>query len=177
MDEQLRLREEEEVAQPLQRVRVRRGIVRRGRPVLARRLSGARALALHPSGRRAAVTVAGRGGDPVDVESHARGETLYGAGTPSAVHRSDARASCVIARPITAGRSCSRTGARRGAERGDADKDGSYKHLFNEDLIKLGLARTITFSHAYRRKFGGDHIDDVREAVRAYEERIGWSRR
>ncbi len=30
---------------------------------------------------------------------------------------------------------------------------------------------------AYRRKFGGDHIDDVREAVRAYEERIGWSRR
>ncbi|HEU4703562.1 MAG TPA: chorismate synthase [Conexibacter sp.] len=27
---------------------------------------------------------------------------------------------------------------------------------------------------AYRRKFGGDHIDDVREAVRAYEERIGW---
>jgi chorismate synthase len=30
---------------------------------------------------------------------------------------------------------------------------------------------------AYRRKFGGDHIDDVREAVRAYEERIGWHRR
>jgi len=29
---------------------------------------------------------------------------------------------------------------------------------------------------AYRRKFGGDHIDDVREAVRAYEERIGWHR-
>ena len=35
----------------------------------------------------------------------------------------------------------------------DADKDGSYKHLFNEDLIKLGLARTITFSHAYHREF------------------------
>jgi len=30
---------------------------------------------------------------------------------------------------------------------------------------------------AYRRKFGGDHVDDVREAVRAYEERIGWRRR
>jgi chorismate synthase len=30
---------------------------------------------------------------------------------------------------------------------------------------------------AYRRKFGGDHIDDVRQAVRAYEERIGWRRR
>jgi chorismate synthase len=27
---------------------------------------------------------------------------------------------------------------------------------------------------AYREKFGGDHIDDVLEAVRAYEERIGW---
>jgi chorismate synthase len=29
---------------------------------------------------------------------------------------------------------------------------------------------------AYRQKFGGDHIDDVLEAVRAYEERIGWRR-
>jgi chorismate synthase len=29
---------------------------------------------------------------------------------------------------------------------------------------------------AYREKFGGDHIDDVLEAVRAYEERIGWTR-
>jgi chorismate synthase len=27
---------------------------------------------------------------------------------------------------------------------------------------------------AYRRKFGGDHIDDVREAVQRYRERIGW---
>jgi chorismate synthase len=27
---------------------------------------------------------------------------------------------------------------------------------------------------AYRRKFGGDHIDDVREAVDAYVKRIGW---
>ncbi len=27
---------------------------------------------------------------------------------------------------------------------------------------------------AYRSKFGGDHIDDVLEAVRAYRERIGW---
>ena len=30
---------------------------------------------------------------------------------------------------------------------------------------------------AYRRKFGGDHIDDVRGALAAYEERIGWRRR
>jgi chorismate synthase len=29
---------------------------------------------------------------------------------------------------------------------------------------------------AYRDKFGGDHVDDVRAAVRAYEERIGWRR-
>jgi chorismate synthase len=29
---------------------------------------------------------------------------------------------------------------------------------------------------AYRRKFGGDHMDDVRGALRAYEERIGWHR-
>jgi chorismate synthase len=29
---------------------------------------------------------------------------------------------------------------------------------------------------AYRDKFGGDHIDDVREAVERYEERIGWKR-
>jgi chorismate synthase len=27
---------------------------------------------------------------------------------------------------------------------------------------------------AYRRKFGGDHIDDVRAALGAYRERIGW---
>jgi chorismate synthase len=35
----------------------------------------------------------------------------------------------------------------------------------------------FVLADAYRRKFGGDHIDDVRAAVRAYEERIGWSRR
>jgi endonuclease YncB( thermonuclease family) len=35
----------------------------------------------------------------------------------------------------------------------DADKDGSYEHLFNQDLVELGFARTTTFSHAYRREF------------------------
>ena len=35
----------------------------------------------------------------------------------------------------------------------DTDKDGSYEHLFNEDLIQLGLACTTTFSHAHRREF------------------------
>ena len=33
------------------------------------------------------------------------------------------------------------------------DKNGTYEHSFNEDLIILGLARTTTFSHTYRRKF------------------------
>jgi chorismate synthase len=34
----------------------------------------------------------------------------------------------------------------------------------------------FVLADAYRAKFGGDHIDDVREALRAYEERIGWHR-
>jgi chorismate synthase len=33
----------------------------------------------------------------------------------------------------------------------------------------------FVLAEAYRSKFGGDHIDDVLEAVRAYEDRIGWS--
>jgi len=32
----------------------------------------------------------------------------------------------------------------------------------------------IVLAGAYRDKFGGDHIDDVRAAVAAYRERIGW---
>jgi chorismate synthase len=35
----------------------------------------------------------------------------------------------------------------------------------------------FVLADAYRRKFGGDNIDDVRAALRAYEERIGWRRR
>jgi chorismate synthase len=34
----------------------------------------------------------------------------------------------------------------------------------------------FVLADAYRQKFGGDHIDDVRTALRAYEERIGWRR-
>jgi chorismate synthase len=34
----------------------------------------------------------------------------------------------------------------------------------------------LTLAAAYREKFGGDHIDDVRAAVAAYEARIGWTR-
>jgi chorismate synthase len=33
----------------------------------------------------------------------------------------------------------------------------------------------FVLADAYRRKFGGDHIDDVRAAVDAYRERIGWT--
>jgi chorismate synthase len=34
----------------------------------------------------------------------------------------------------------------------------------------------IVLAGAYRDKFGGDHINDVRAALAAYEERIGWRR-
>jgi chorismate synthase len=33
----------------------------------------------------------------------------------------------------------------------------------------------FVLADAYRRKFGGDHIDDVRAAVDAYRRRIGWT--
>ncbi len=32
----------------------------------------------------------------------------------------------------------------------------------------------FVLADAYRRKFGGDHIDDVTAALRAYKERVGW---
>lgn len=32
----------------------------------------------------------------------------------------------------------------------------------------------LVLAAAYREKFGGDHIDDVIEAVDAYRNRIGW---
>jgi chorismate synthase len=35
----------------------------------------------------------------------------------------------------------------------------------------------FVLADAYRRKFGGDHIDDVRAAVAGYRERIGWASR
>jgi chorismate synthase len=40
--------------------------------------------------------------------------------------------------------------------------------VVGEAMVALVLA------DAYRRKFGGDHIDDVLDAVGAYTERIGW---
>jgi chorismate synthase len=34
----------------------------------------------------------------------------------------------------------------------------------------------IVLASAYREKFGGDHVDDARAALEAYERRIGWKR-
>jgi chorismate synthase len=42
--------------------------------------------------------------------------------------------------------------------------------VVGEAMVALVLAA------AYLEKLGGDHIDDTRAALRAYEERIGWSR-
>jgi chorismate synthase len=43
--------------------------------------------------------------------------------------------------------------------------------VVGEAMVALVLA------DAYRRKFGGDHIDDVKASVAAYRERIGWRER
>jgi chorismate synthase len=43
--------------------------------------------------------------------------------------------------------------------------------VVGEAMVALVLAS------AYREKFGGDHIDDVRAALEAYERRIGWRAR
>jgi chorismate synthase len=40
--------------------------------------------------------------------------------------------------------------------------------VVGEAMVALTLAR------CYREKFGGDHIDDVHEAIEAYTRRIGW---
>jgi chorismate synthase len=42
--------------------------------------------------------------------------------------------------------------------------------VVGEAMVALVLA------DAYLSKFGGDHIDDVLAALRAYEQRIGWKR-
>jgi chorismate synthase len=34
----------------------------------------------------------------------------------------------------------------------------------------------LVLGSAYREKLGGDHVDDVRAALSAYRERIGWRR-
>jgi choline kinase len=34
----------------------------------------------------------------------------------------------------------------------------------------------LVLAAGYGEKLGGDHIDDAKAALRAYEERIGWRR-
>ena len=45
----------------------------------------------------------------------------------------------------------------------DQDGDGTYEHLFNEDLLRLGYARTTSFAHTYSRRFSALE-DEAREA-------------
>ena len=59
--------------------------------------------------------------------------------------------------------------AGRGAARADRLVHGAGRRVVGEAMVAFVLA------DAYRRKFGGDHIDDVKAArPGAYEERIGW---
>ena len=45
----------------------------------------------------------------------------------------------------------------------DGDGDSSFEHLFNEDLFRLGYARTTLFAHTYSRRFSALE-DEAREA-------------
>jgi hypothetical protein len=49
----------------------------------------------------------------------------------------------------------------------DTDGDGECEHLYNGDLITLGLARTTTLSHAYRREF--ERLREYAEGSRLVE--------
>ena len=45
----------------------------------------------------------------------------------------------------------------------DQDGDGTFEHLLNEDLLRLGYARTTSFAHTYSRRFGALE-EEAREA-------------
>ena len=45
----------------------------------------------------------------------------------------------------------------------DQDGDGSFEHLLNEDLLRLGFARTTSFVHTYSRRFSALE-EEAREA-------------
>jgi chorismate synthase len=60
-------------------------------------------------------------------------------------------------------------------------KEPARAHYERSDICVVPAAGVVgeamvalVLADAYRRKFGGDHMDDVVGAVRAYEERIGW---
>ena len=61
-------------------------------------------------------------------------------------------------------------GARSGAARAHRLLHGARRRSGGEAMVALVLAA------AYREKLGGDHIDDARAALRAYQQRIGWRR-
>ena len=57
------------------------------------------------------------------------------------------------------------------------DGEAAFREL--EERVTLELLddpAASVLAQAYRQKFGGDHIDDVKLALAAYEERIGWQR-
>ncbi len=52
----------------------------------------------------------------------------------------------------------------------DDDGDGTYDHPFNEDLLRLGLARPTTFAHTYSRRY-----ENIADAAR--DEDVGlWAK-
>lgn len=48
-------------------------------------------------------------------------------------------------------------------KRGRRRRYGSVEHLLNEDLLRLGYARTTSFAHTYSRRFGALE-DEARDA-------------
>jgi shikimate kinase len=71
-----------------------------------------------------------------------------------------------------------------GREHRDADRlleerfGASIEEVFDRDgeAAFRAAERELVLADAYRAKFGGDPVDDVRAAVAAYAERIGWQR-
>jgi chorismate synthase len=61
-------------------------------------------------------------------------------------------------------------------EPGDALKERTDSTTVPAAAIVGEAMVALTLARCYREKFGGDHIDDVRAALDAYAERIGWQR-
>jgi chorismate synthase len=61
-------------------------------------------------------------------------------------------------------------------EPGDALKERTDSTTVPAAAIVGEAMVALTLASCYREKFGGDHIDDVRAALDAYAERIGWQR-
>jgi chorismate synthase len=61
-------------------------------------------------------------------------------------------------------------------EPGDALKERTDSTTVPAAAVVGEAMVALTLARCYREKFGGDHIDDVRAALDAYAERIGWRR-